>query len=321
MKRLFYLLVGLLMNLAISNTLLASTVKESLKINNTSNVHDDMQAFPGLDISIDKCYQFCDGVRVDLKMSNLTNTTNSFTLFGSNWSIPAQKSVFADAEGNTYKAQLKIGNTGKWTSIENDMHVPAGLMLRTSVMIEDVPQNVQQLALFDLRGAECGPHYKTYRASGRDINIEPYPQDGSEGILCTMPWLKVDLKSCKRVGNLVHLTLAITNVTNKEIPVDFTAARQGVYDADGNVYDNVSFNVNNQPMSQTQYFLPNLPVNIIVTIKSMPVSLKQIEMIGLAFPYEDFKWGIMLSKTDIITPTQQTGTKKTTGTTRNNTRR
>ena len=115
--------------------------------------------------------------------------------------------------------------------------------------------------------------------------------------------------------------MTITNVTNKEIPVDFTAVRQGVYDADGNVYDNVSLNVNNQPMSQTQYFLPNMPVNLVVIVKSVPVSLKQIELLGLAFPYEDFKWGIMLNKTDIITPTSKTVTKKAIGTTRNNTHR
>lgn len=321
MERLFYWLGGLLISISTCNAALASNVNNLLKVSNIAKVHDDVQPFPGLNIDIDKCYQFCDGVRVDLKMNNTTNATNSFTLFGSNWSIPAQKSVFADAEGNTYKAQLKVGNTGKWTSIENDMHVPAGLMLRTSVMIEGVPQSLQQLALFDLRGAECGPHYKTYRASGRDINIEPYPQDGSEGILCTMPWVKVDLKSCKRVNNNVHVTMTITNVTNKEIPVDFTAVRQGVYDADGNVYDNVSLNVNNQPMSQTQYFLPNMPVNLVVIVKSVPVSLKQIELLGLAFPYEDFKWGIMLNKTDIITPTSKTVTKKAIGTTRNNTHR
>lgn len=321
MERLFYWLGGLLISISTCIAALASNVNNLLKVSNIAKVHDDVQPFPGLNIDIDKCYQFCDGVRVDLKMNNTTNATNSFTLFGSNWSIPAQKSVFADAEGNTYKAQLKVGNTGKWTSIENDMHVPAELMLRTSVMIENVPQSLQQLALFDLRGAECGPHYKTYRASGRDINIEPYPQDGSEGILCTMPWVKVDLKSCKRVNNNVHVSMTITNVTNKEIPVDFTAVRQGVYDADGNVYDNVSLNVNNQPMSQTQYFLPNMPVNLVVIVKSVPVSLKQIELLGLAFPYEDFKWGIMLNKTDIITPTSKTVTKKAIGTTRNNTHR
>lgn len=135
------------------------TISHVLKQEQTAD--NGIVPFPGFEISIERCYHYCDGVRVDLLFRNTTNATNSITLFGTNWSIPAQKSTFADAEGNLYKAQIRKESEEHWTSIETDLHVPAGLALRTSVMIEGVSDEQTELALFDLRGAECGPHIIT----------------------------------------------------------------------------------------------------------------------------------------------------------------
>lgn len=313
-QRLCAMLFGTTMCLASLN---ATVISSSLpaRVHDAAKVNDDnLVPFPGLDISIDKCYHFCDGIRVDLKMQNTTQKTNAFTLFGTNWSIPIQKSVFADADGNTYKAQIRNNQSGEWTSIETNFNVPAGLMLRTSVMIENVP-DLTHLALFDLRGAECGPHYNNYQACGRNIPVEAYPQDGSDGILCTMPWLKIDLKSCVREGNEVHYVITATNVTSKSIPIDFTAGLFGIYDNDGNTYDdNISMGVNKGSLQSVTNFLPNTPVRLDIFVGGVPSALKQIERMVVTFPYEDFKWGFVLNKTDITTPAPKPVAKKTTGT-------
>lgn len=287
------------------------TISHVLKQEQTAD--NGIVPFPGFEISIERCYHYCDGVRVDLLFRNTTNATNSITLFGTNWSIPAQKSTFADAEGNLYKAQIRKESEEHWTSIETDLHVPAGLALRTSVMIEGVSDEQTELALFDLRGAECGPHYNTYQAIARNIPIEPYPQDGTDGIGCSMPSIKLNLKSCLRDGNKVRLKFTATNTAQKAIPTNFAAGRQGVYDADGNVYSNVGIVVNNGPFESTPNFLPGIPVQIVIEVRDVPQSLQQLELVGFALPYyEDLKWGMLFRKVDITTPAPKANTNKST---------
>ena len=58
MERLFYWLGGLLISISTCNAALASNVNNLLKVSNIAKVHDDVQPFPGLNIDIDKCYQF-----------------------------------------------------------------------------------------------------------------------------------------------------------------------------------------------------------------------------------------------------------------------
>lgn len=299
----------------------AVEARATMRLETTSGVQkqaqiaaDKLVPFPGLEISIDRCYHFCGGVRVDLLLRNVTNSTNDITLFGSNWPISAQKSTFADADGKVYKAQIRNGSEEHWTSNETDLHVPAGLTLRTSVMIEDVPDGLTELALFDLRGAECGPHYNNYQALGHNIPIEAYPQDGADGIVCSMPSIKVDLKSCVRDGNNVRLKFTATNTSEKAIPANFATGRQGVYDADGNVYSSMGLTVNNAPFESTPNFLPGIPVQVVAEVRNVPQSLQQFEMVGLVYPYyEDLHWGIIFSKVDITTPAPKTSSKASTG--------
>lgn len=310
MKYLSCLLSGLML---LGIPMVKARAAVSFETTSTQIAADKLVPFPGLEISIDRCYRFCGGVRVDLMLRNVTNSTNDITVFGSNWPISAQKSTFADADGNVYKAQIRNGSEEHWTSNETDLHVPAGLALRTSVMIESVPDELTELALFDLRGAECGPHYNTYQALGRNIPIEAYPQDGSDGIACSMPTIQVDLKSCVRDGNKVRLKFTATNTSQKAIPANFATGRHGIYDADGNVYSNVGLSVNNAPFESTQNFLPGIPVQVVVEVGDVPQSLQQFRMFALAMPYyEDLNWGIVFYNLDITTPAPKASSKTST---------
>ena len=69
-QRLCAMLFGTTMCLTSLN---ATVISSSLpaRVHDAAKVNDDnLVPFPGLDISIDKCYHFCDGIRVDLQMQN-----------------------------------------------------------------------------------------------------------------------------------------------------------------------------------------------------------------------------------------------------------
>ncbi len=255
--------------------------------------------FPGIKVDLVSCQRYGRNVRIDFKMKNVSSEQSSFVVYGTSQNIPEHKSAFVDDQGNAHKGQVNIMNQN-WTSVHQQVSIPAGITVNGSVMVEDVPKTAKSIALFDLRGSNIGLEDDFYQVTGRDFPISPYSQDGSNGLeYSELSLLKIDYKLSEWKNGKVHIRFVLTNVG--DVPFACRLSQSGAisFDEAGNRYDDCSMSLNGENLYTVSEFSPHQPVVCDAYLTNVPASVNFLQQFMVVYPYEDWKFNIGLMNLSI----------------------
>lgn len=268
--------------------------------------------FPGITVDLVSCQRYGRNVRIDFKMKNASSEQSSFVVYGTSQNIPEHKSAFIDDQGNAHKGQVSI-MIQNWTSVAQEVSIPAGIAVNGSVMVEDVPKSVKSIALFDLRGSNIGMEDNFYQVTGRNFPISPYPQDASNGLeFCELPLLKIDYKLSEWKNGKIHIRFTLTNESDQAFTCRLHQSGVVSFDEAGNKYNDCSMSLDGGDLYSVGEFVPHQPVVCDAYLTNVPSSVNFLQQFSLVYPYEDWKFNIGLLNLSIAPEAKKKVTKVTT---------
>ncbi len=246
-----------------------------------------VSAFPGMDATVTSSLRWGDGVRIVFSLDNNSGRDQQLKLNGS--SMSAHPSYAYDADGNRYKVELKVG-TGNPSSNEQTVMFPTGVRQNIIMYVWGVPKHLDALGRVALCGE--GMEYdaainsgKRYAAQVDKLPIYTYTENVNlpEQVASDMPYIAVNLQSCKRKGCDVTIRFTVTNHLGGDVDNYIAQGRLGVYGASGNKYDNLNAAIGNNNGQSANVLASEVPMSSYITIHNVPASERTIALARLTY--------------------------------------
>ncbi len=239
-----------------------------------SSEAQSVSAFPGLNVNVTSSLRWGEWVRMVFTVENTTSTDREYQLNGGNYNIHPSYAI--DADGNRYLVELKIG-TGAPSSNEQKVVFPAGVKRNIIVYVENVPANVETFAKVALSGE--GTEYnarigsgKRHQAVAANVPVITYRDNvNSENVTSDMPYIGVELLSCKRKGTTVVIDFNVRN--NLGGAVDnylVKGSRLSVYGESGNSYGRAELRVGYTNQRSAPILEADVPIRSQIVISGVP---------------------------------------------------
>ncbi len=244
-------------------------------------------AFPGMEAHVTSSLRWGDGLRIVFSFDNNSGFDQQFKLNGSSLSV--HPSYAYDAGGNRYKVELKVG-TDNPSSNEQNVVFPASVRQNIIMYVWGVPKNIDALSRVSLCGE--GMEYdaainsgKRYAAQVDNLPIYTYTENVNtpEHVASDMPYIAVNLQSCKRKGTDVTIRFTVTNNLGGDVDNYLARGRLGVFGASGNRYDSLSAAIGDDHGQSANVLVSEIPVSSYITIHNVPASETSIALARLTY--------------------------------------
>ncbi len=104
-----------------------------------------------------------------------------------------------------------------------------------------------------------------------------------EHVASDMPYIAVNVQSCKRKGSDVTIRFTVTNRLGADVDNYIAQGRLGVFGASGNKYDNLNAAIGNNNGQSANVLISEIPMSSYITIHNFPASERTIALARLSY--------------------------------------
>ena len=191
-----------------------------------------------------------------------------------------------DQSGGKQSPDYIIGgkmDSSPWPRIK----IPAGVTIKYRLVLRNFKESNRSLSKVTLKIGNDNFSFGT-------LFIEEPQNTNMKNVICALPALQFNLKSIEREGTDVKVKF-VMKADEEGLPVSFLQRGHSMYDADGNVYDNMSFQIGNDSDGAT---LPkDIPTAGCITIHHVPVGVTGFSMLKCVF-FSGNVYGYFIKITD-----------------------
>ncbi len=182
-----------------------------------------------------------------------------------------------NSEGGKYEVMILRGDK-RYTEYA-DMTFPAGIPVKVQLVVANVPASEGTLAKVSLGLATPWDKFPTIN---QNVPIMmPSPNSDNENTVLNYPWVAIKTLSCERLKNGVTQMFTLTSPNAVKIEITKVTA----YDEDGNTYPCI-FDTDISALTVPE----NLPKKSSITVKNVPVSLKNLLAIKADLRIDGFRY-------------------------------
>lgn len=228
-------------------------------------VSSSYSGLSGYDFNITKAYRDGNGVTVEYTMINNSGSDIPIAISRSTEKNAPSQAIGSDGTVFTVKPG-KLG--GKVSTAHNTY--PAGVLLKGTLTIEDVPTSVTKFKSLVLGGNQYNAkaksskdRYTYFQYAYSNYPIQELDNTSGSNVSCNCPDLAVAYKGISRNGNTITLTMTITSINGDSDVGSYGAT---VYDNEGNTIERVGQTLGGQQWGAYSGKLPeNVPVKAVFT--------------------------------------------------------